>query len=128
MPEAHRNTQESAMAHKPYHDPREQSVADPIVLTRAEQVRRCEAIEEVHALVRAHGTSLVLGWVLMTPPQEEVAELVREFGRDLIRKYVGYFADKRGRGRVPERPVDRCLADGAALVNSICVQCGRDNS
>lgn len=66
-----------------------------------EQLERLDGIEALTLLVALHGAATVQRWLV---------NLAAMQGQDL------------------DRPADRCLADGAALINSICVRCGRDNS
>lgn len=59
--------------------------------------------------------------------QDGLFNAIQKYGADRMMRWVRNLAAIAGQ-EVSERPVDRCLADGAALINSICVRCGRDNS
>jgi hypothetical protein len=137
MPEV--TLQESSMSHKPFFDAREQTVVEPIATTPEEQDRRIAAIELIGNLVVEHGTARAIAWTQMNPPEEPMAPFVAAFGRTLVTKWIKFHAWRDAkpapslRGQVlsqvvPDRPADRCLADGAALINKTCVRCGRDNS
>lgn len=137
MPEI--NLQEPPMNHKPFFDAREQRV-ESVAETAEEQARRNAGIEAIGHMVNEQGFSRVMDWLYMTETDPRMAALVNTFGVDLVRRWINYYGWREPRyptpslrGQVlsqvaPDRPSDRCLADGAALVNHICVQCGRDNS
>jgi hypothetical protein len=55
-----------------------------------------------------------------------IYELSKRYSAARVTRWVKSAASILGQDT--ERPADRCLADGAALVNSVCVHCGRDNS
>jgi hypothetical protein len=78
----------------------------PMVPTQ-EQIEMLEATDGLYNLIQKYGADRVMWWVktLATIAGKAVDESV----------YI-------------DRPADRCLADGAPLVNSICTRCGCDNS
>lgn len=91
------STQESSMSDKPYFDSREQSVSAPVLArTPAEEARRIYGVEAVGALVREHGLLTVREWAALKTPDPQLASLVEEFGIDLVRKWIGYFAHVAG--------------------------------
>ncbi len=71
----------------------------------------------------------------VNPPLDDALSRLEAFNRayDLVTTY-GYARVERwvrtaaGIAGQTDRPADRCLADGSALINDVCVQCGRDNS
>jgi hypothetical protein len=58
--------------------------------------------------------------------QDGLYVLIQKYGARRVSAWVRNLAAIHGQDI--DRPADRCLADGAALVNQICVKCGRDNS
>lgn len=75
-----------------------------------------------------------------TPDQIEIKEvtdglfnLIQKYGADRVARWVRNLAtipnQDCGYDRFDtDRPSDRCLADGAPLINSVCTRCGQDNS
>lgn len=59
---------------------------------------------------------------------EAVMILVDRFGADTVIWWARGHGLKAGQVVSEDRPSHLCLADGAALQNNRCVQCGRDNS
>jgi hypothetical protein len=60
--------------------------------------------------------------------KEGLFALIRKYGAPRVAKWVRNLAAMAGQDVNDERPSHLCLADGAALKNNRCVQCGRDNS
>lgn len=60
--------------------------------------------------------------------QEGLFAAVQKYGAGRVTTWLRNMAALAGQGTDLDRPTDRCLSDGAVLVNHICVQCGRDNS
>lgn len=103
---------------KDYHDAREQTVLDAHAI--------------IESSIRLHSAQRVYAWVLdgLTPDAPYALGLVLQaFDQDRVLRWVRNMAFlTTGQELAYERPSDRCLADGRPLVNSLCVQCGRDNS
>lgn len=59
--------------------------------------------------------------------QDGLYQVIKKYGGPRVMRWVRNLSAIAGED-IEDRPADRCLADGGALVNSICVQCGRDNS
>lgn len=60
--------------------------------------------------------------------QDGLYALIRKYGARRVFSWCRNIATIAGHETEPDRPAHRCLADGAALIHNICVQCGRDNS
>ena len=59
--------------------------------------------------------------------QDGLYALIQKYSAARVLRWVKTLAVIAGQ-EMTERPADRCLADGAALINGLCVRCGRDNS
>lgn len=99
----------------------------------SEQIAMFEATDGIYALIVQHGAHTVNawagGWLLTPAPPAALVTIIDQYGADKVRKWVRGLAPIAGERSVYiDRPADRCLADGAPLVNSICTKCGSDNS
>lgn len=105
-------------------------------LPTPEQIAVLEATDGIYALIVQHGAHTVNAWVggwLLTPaPPAGLVHLIEQYDVETVARWVRVLAPFAGEyidmSVYAERPADRCLADGAPLINSICTRCGSDNS
>jgi hypothetical protein len=94
--------------------------------------------ETTESVVTAYGENCMareqMGIPPLPPPDVDKLDamdglynLIQKYGATRVMSWIRNLAAIAGQD-VTERPADRCLADGGALINRICVQCGRDNS
>lgn len=107
-------------------DPRHQAVLEVEPQSDASVRRSIEARDAERALI---------GYVPPTAEDLELLDvkdglfaLIRKYGGQRVMRWVRNLAHAAGDDLPDDRPSHLCLADGAALKNKICVQCGRDNS